>query len=222
MPHVTDNGNIQLLSLFEMSAHPDNTLYRSRSALIMLDNIVQSLNLTSLDAQDETASVYAPRAVPSVSTPMATPATNVTVTPPPAIGLGVSITVPQSSGGGQSPSAVRPLDCPCSALSLGQNWQFTAQYTPLWGFTPSWATDWDEAELRKEESRRLVWSALSLTTAHNSHSPSPSEMPIDFHVIQSHNVRHRALWFSDVTLTVTLCGTIVRPPLPWRIPRQVA
>jgi len=155
------------MALFEVSAHPDNTVARARSAIVLLDNIIRSLALTALDAHDPVASVFVPRSVPSVTLPVASYPSPVT------------------------PTALQPTGgagCSCSALSLGQNWSLTAKYTPLWGYTAAWPVEWDESEIRKEESRRLVWSALSLASAHNSHDSAFSEVPLDFHVIQPHNV----------------------------------
>ncbi|KAH7106904.1 hypothetical protein BKA62DRAFT_685456 [Auriculariales sp. MPI-PUGE-AT-0066] len=165
-----------ILALFEVSAHPDNTVARARSAIIMLDNIIRALALTSIDAADPAASVYAPRAVPTAAL------------------LG-----PQAQTSPITPATTSA--CTCAALSLGQNWSLSSKYTPLWGHTTAWAADWDEKEIHKEESRRLVWSTLSLATAHNSHDVAFSEVPLDFHVIQPHNY---ALLFPGESLANTI------------------
>lgn len=61
----------QLLALFETCAHPYHSAERSSSSMVMLDSIIRSLALTTIDANDPDASVFSHRAVPVV--PVATP-----------------------------------------------------------------------------------------------------------------------------------------------------
>ena len=62
-------GDSQLLAMFEMCAHPYHSSERSSSSLVMLDSIIRSLALTSIDANEPSASVFSPRAVPVVPVP---------------------------------------------------------------------------------------------------------------------------------------------------------
>lgn len=60
--------------------------------------------------------------------------------------------------------------CNCNSLLLSQNSPKSQIITPLWGFTPDWTPEWSEAEVEKEEARRLVWSSLILVAGHTSHA----------------------------------------------------
>ena len=60
--------------------------------------------------------------------------------------------------------------CNCSSLLLSQNSPRSQVITPLWGFTPDWTPEWSEAEIEKEEARRLVWASLILVAGHTSHA----------------------------------------------------
>ena len=60
--------------------------------------------------------------------------------------------------------------CNCNSLLLSQNTPKSQVITPLWGFTPDWTPEWSEAEIEKEEARRLVWSSLILVASHTSHA----------------------------------------------------
>lgn len=147
-----------LLALFEVSAHPNHSTERATSAMIMLDSIIRALALTAIDAADASASVFAPRVVPAIASH-------------------------QTSALGEAPQQ----GCSCQALSLGQNWPMASNFTPLWLHTAAWDQTWSEAEIRKEESRRLCWSSLCLAAAHTSHSAAFSQAPLDFYLIQPSN-----------------------------------
>ncbi|KZW00891.1 hypothetical protein EXIGLDRAFT_603573 [Exidia glandulosa HHB12029] len=151
-----------LLALFEVSAHPDHSTERATSAMIMLDSIVRALALTAIDAADTTASVFARRAVPVVPSQ-------------------------RSAIAGALPTPTPAPGCTCQALSLGHNWPLATNYTPLWLHTAAWDQSWSDVETRKEESRRLCWSSLSLAAAHTSHSAANSQAPLDFYIIQPEN-----------------------------------
>jgi hypothetical protein len=60
--------------------------------------------------------------------------------------------------------------CNCNSLLLSQNSPKSHAITPLWGFTPDWTPEWSEAEIEKEEARRLVWASLILVAGHTSHA----------------------------------------------------
>lgn len=156
--HNTDRAPCQLLALFEVCAHPYHSPERISSSLVMLDSIIRSLALTSIDADEPSVSVFSPRAVPVVPVP--------------------------------SPARVRRQEgCSCHSLTLGQVSRSSHEHTPLWVATAAWNPDWTLAEIRKEESRRLCWSALSLAAGHTSHAAAFSAPPLDYYCIQPGNVR---------------------------------
>lgn len=141
---------IQILALFEASAHPKHTPQRAASSLMYLDSIIQTLALTCLDASDPDTSVFPPKAVPSIAR--------------------------QSSANG--------------------SWQCSCDKSPLIGFSnngqasPGWDPDWTTAEIRKEESRRLCWSALTLVAAHTADCAAVRRKPLDLQLIKPSNVSH--------------------------------
>jgi hypothetical protein len=148
----------QLLTLFELCAHPFHSAERSSSSMVMLDSIIRSLALTTIDANEPSASVFSPRAVPIVAVP-------------------------------SSARVSRQEGCSCRALTLGQVSHSSHEHTPLWVATAAWNPDWTYAEIRKEESRRLCWSALQLAAGHTSHAAAFAALPMDYYCIQPANVR---------------------------------
>ncbi|EMD33836.1 hypothetical protein CERSUDRAFT_117900 [Gelatoporia subvermispora B] len=58
-----------ILALFESSCHPQYSPQRAAQALRYLDQIIQVLSLTFLDMNDPDASIFTPRAVPTVYLP---------------------------------------------------------------------------------------------------------------------------------------------------------
>lgn len=151
--------------------------------MIMLDSIIRAMALTKIDADDRTASVFSRRAVPTVArNPLL-----------------------QQAG-------PRAKHCTCQALSLGQNWTLSHSFTPLWIQTPAWDDSWTDVETRKDESRRLCWSALSLAAAHTAHAAAFSQAPLDFYIIQPSNVSklsNRCVGLSHI-LRSTLCCSLAR------------
>ncbi|KAJ8501742.1 hypothetical protein ONZ45_g12033 [Pleurotus djamor] len=55
-----------MLSLFEMSVHPQYDPDRLVNSLIFLDNIIRTISLTSVDANDPDVAIFPPRTVPVV------------------------------------------------------------------------------------------------------------------------------------------------------------
>ncbi|KAG9021991.1 hypothetical protein FRB95_001010 [Tulasnella sp. JGI-2019a] len=60
----------QILVLYEISSHPNCTLQRMQSAIFPLDNVIRTLGLTSLDAMDPRAPMFAPNEVPALGRPL--------------------------------------------------------------------------------------------------------------------------------------------------------
>ncbi|KAF8526163.1 hypothetical protein JB92DRAFT_2700846 [Gautieria morchelliformis] len=142
-----------LLALFEICAHPYQSAERSTSSLVMLDSIIRSLALTTIDANEPSVTVFSPHTVPAV------PSTRVS----------------------------RQKGCSCRALTLGQVSRSSHDHTPLWAATAAWNPEWTVAEIRKEESRRLCWSALQLAASHTSHAAAFAQSPLDYFCIQPSN-----------------------------------
>ncbi|KAF8610279.1 hypothetical protein BDV93DRAFT_430457 [Ceratobasidium sp. AG-I] len=159
-----------LLALFEISAHPEHSSERSRSALSFLDSIIRLLGLTTLDVMDPQASVFSPDNVPRL--PLSPKHTG----PSAAEQL-------QLSAQGKS---VVPATCACHALSIACTTTHS-QLTPFWVSSPGWDPSWIEVEIRREESRRLVWSALTLAAGFTAHDAAFAKDPTELHLIDAAN-----------------------------------
>ncbi|KAI0781970.1 hypothetical protein C8Q75DRAFT_795994 [Abortiporus biennis] len=137
-----------LIGFFEISAHPNHSTNRVRSAMGMLDSLIRSLSLTQLDKDDPRVSTFTSRLVPTVSSET-------------------------SDVAHWDPTLQRvPHDhsthqCTCSSFTLGHNSPIAQEVTPLWLTTPAWKEDWSEADVRKEECRRIVWSSMMLAAGHS-------------------------------------------------------
>ncbi|KIJ54399.1 hypothetical protein M422DRAFT_222008 [Sphaerobolus stellatus SS14] len=81
----------------------------------------------------------------------------------------------------------RQNGCSCRSLTLGSVSRSSHEHTPLWTATAAWNPDWNIAEIRKEESRRLCWSALQLAAGHTSHAAAFSTASFDYYCIQPSN-----------------------------------
>ena len=82
--------------------------------------------------------------------------------------------------------------CSCDELSLGHQWPEGQRQVPLWVASPTWNREWSEGEIRKEECRRLCWSALMLISGHTSYAAATNWRHSDFFVTEPSNVRYLA------------------------------
>ncbi len=177
-----------MIVFFEVSAHPAHNGPRVSSALTVLDNLICSLSMSVLDRNDQRASQFGSRTVPIVSAvPDHHPPRNGSWSPP--------VSVLLSAAPSLSPTIRHPLgtrtespntslvisanapSCVCNALTLGHNWRYANDLTPLWLMTPAWAPDASDPEIRKEECRRVVWSSVTLVAGYTSYVASLNAMP---------------------------------------------
>ena len=61
-------------------------------------------------------------------------------------------------------------------FTLGHTWPMVREVAPLWDMTPTWQSEWTEADIRKEECRRLVWSSVMLTAGHSSYTAASPDI----------------------------------------------
>ena len=187
----------QLIAFFEISPHPKHNALRVRGALSMLDSFVRSLAMTALDRGDHRASRFAARAVPAISSNVDYSATaggtwDVRPTHPHAH------LPPNAFSPNQSPTGQH--ECSCVAYTLGNNWSHAQDLTPLWLMTPAWNEEASDAEIRKEECRRLVWSAVMMVAGYTSFTAANNVMPtVDLTLMEPSNVR-RTLISDDPVL----------------------
>ncbi|KAI0044523.1 hypothetical protein FA95DRAFT_1562170 [Auriscalpium vulgare] len=168
-----------MLAFFEVLAHPAHSTTRVLSSLQVLDNVIRTLSLTCLDAGNPQASTYSPRSVPStISSPSP---------PPPAYAPDIryySDAVPPAFPAHAEPPGA---SCSCEALSLGRNWPECHEQAPSWIWSPAWNHEWGEGEVRREECRRLSWSAMMLVAGHSSYSSASSTAGLDMFMIEPSN-----------------------------------
>ncbi|EIN11157.1 hypothetical protein PUNSTDRAFT_118688 [Punctularia strigosozonata HHB-11173 SS5] len=189
-----------ILAVFEASAHSHFSLEREWNSLTLVDEIIRTLNLTFIDNGNPQVSAFAPHSVPVVVTqlpPLSSPPLGYserqgdpsnpspyTHTPTqqnpgydfglpsqprppsqPTTPLSVS---PQTSGfesSGEMPPLTpnSPLTCNCKSVppELASAWAWSP---------PPWPAHWTDDEIRREEERRLVWTALALVSNYASQS----------------------------------------------------
>lgn len=181
-----------LLALFEVSAHPEHSTGRSRSALIFLDGVIRMLGLTVMDVMDPQASVFSADRVPRI------PLSQRKDKPDPGA-------VSEFVGTSQA----APATCACQALSIVSTTTH-GQLTPFWVSSAGWDPNWNESEIRREESRRLVWSALTLAAGFTAHDAAFAKDPTELHIIDAANY---ALCFPGETM-------IRRSPTPVHSPHE--
>lgn len=140
------------------------------ASMAMLDSIIRTLSLTSIDAADKDVSVFTSHHMPSVHINLEQPKKLFWDSP----------ATPGSNGSMGS--------CECATLSLGHQWASASEHTPLWLSTPAWEENWSDNEVRKESCRRLVWSAVTLAAAHSSYATAQKTSGPDLFVSNPSNV----------------------------------
>lgn len=143
----------------------------------MLDMIIRSLGMTSLDIDDPRSAKFSPRSVPVIAQHTWSPPRQA-VYPTGHLLATPNVAQPRY-----------PLEgCSCSSMTLGQCWPASYEYTPLWVTTPAWDDNWSEAEVRKEGCRRLCWSALALIAGHTSYATAEKRIPTELFLREPANV----------------------------------
>lgn len=160
--------------------------------MVILDSLVRTMGLTSLDAGDSRTTIFAPGAPPVVQ--------------------------PQSTTrlaleGQEEGLSSHSKGCQCAQHSLGSRWSMSQSVTPLWVSTPAWSEDLSESEMRKEECRRLVWSSVMLVAGHSSYSAAHLQSPsLDLFMIDPANVS---------IFVVKLSSTLIRFAVFSAVPRRI-
>lgn len=137
--------------------------------------------MTDLDADNPTASTFARNAVPAVEVSseenendsISKLHQNSMLMPPPQ--SLVDATIPESR-------------CPCDELSLGSQWPEAHKQVPFWVSTPMWNREWTEGEIKKEECRRVHWSALMLVSGQTSFADAVNWKLQDLFILEPSNV----------------------------------
>lgn len=180
----------KILSFFEVCAHPQQQTTRIHAALNILDSIIRSLSISYLDANNPTASTFIRNAVPVIEV-----SSEKYVSLPQRYPIPISMPSLTQQYAQQQQIAIDPTvrasSCPCERLSLGFQWPEAQTQAPLWVATPMWNREWTEGEIKKEECRRLCWSALMLVSGHSSFAAAVNWSRLDLFMVEPSNVRAR-------------------------------
>ncbi|THU90350.1 hypothetical protein K435DRAFT_728440 [Dendrothele bispora CBS 962.96] len=125
-----------ILTLFETSLHPQFSPEQASTSLTLLDEIISSLSLTTIDAADPDVSHFCQQTVPIVYLEVG-PNDNVHNNPNPNV----------------TKCSCLPLDSPP-----------LDPYTP-WSYALPWDPSWSRKQIRDEECRRLCWCAVGLVAS---------------------------------------------------------
>ena len=199
---------------------------RIKSALETLDNIIRTLSLSFIDQHSSPESLKG-------SNLLGNPNSTSRVLPSPLYNRSaMSSTLPairHSSQLLQYRSEYTPLQaivtdngnqivsqgtCRCNELCLGYGWKEAKTLVPFWLCTPMWSPTWTEAEIRREECRRLCWNTLLLFASYTSYCAGLGIGVLDLFLLRPSNVSGSTaslfqLWADD---------SLVSQPLPWREP----
>ncbi|KZP06293.1 hypothetical protein FIBSPDRAFT_842281 [Athelia psychrophila] len=166
-----------MLAMFENAGYPQQSIHRSFASIHVLDRIIRTLSLTTIDASDPNASTFALREVPRV----------------------ITIRHPHMSDSADLERETSPVTheaCDCASLTLGRHWAGAREHTPLWMSTPAWDDNWSEGEFKKETCRRLCWSTVSFVTAISSYTTARQAAGLDLYITEPAN----ALFFQFALL----------------------
>lgn len=159
---VLFNGHtLQLLVMFETFGHPLYSLSRSRSALAILDNLITGMGLLDMDRANPLACRFTQHSVPSVFA---------------------------AHGGPTNVDSVAPTRCQCDRLSTCAR-EIAGGSTKSRRTSLAWPTLESSAETRREEQRRLVWSALKLGTGHMSYFLAVGLKSVDWNICRPWKAR---------------------------------
>jgi hypothetical protein len=184
--------------MFEVCAHPLHSSLRSASSMVILDQIIRTLSLTFLDADDPNVSVFSRREVPRIP-PEQKPVQQTSWNAPSRfiddpIAFRDPVIAPGSEGSHlRRKSSPKPIilieNCKCAILSLGHRWASALEHTPEWLSTPAWDENWSDGEIKKESCRRLCWSTVSLAAGHSSYTTAYKANGLDLFITEPANVR---------------------------------
>ncbi|KAH9993706.1 hypothetical protein BJV74DRAFT_760416, partial [Russula compacta] len=175
-----------ILAFFEVCGHSQHKMTRIHSSLSILDSIIRSLAMQYLDASNPTASTFVRNDVPIVQVSSENHVSTSQHYP-------TSMSIPSLPQQYVQPQqiavapTIRASNCLCNELSLGAQWPEAQEKVPLWVATPMWNREWTEGEIRREECRRLCWSALMLVSGQTSFSEAAKWSHMDLFMVEPSN-----------------------------------
>ncbi|KAI0351438.1 hypothetical protein OH77DRAFT_938368 [Trametes cingulata] len=241
-----DIGLIQatwLIVYFEMQSHPQQSVARGRSSLLLLDSLVRLFSLTTIDADLKRAcspavprDAFGSNAFSSASTLGSHPPLNIAThlgnAFSPMSGLSAATFTDSSFDAGlglHSATLNEPVvpdhftlgpstapcssSCNCASLTISRHWPSVQGFAPSWAGTLMWPVGLSEGEFQKEECRRLVWSSVMLTASLNAYTSVIEDM--ERSTLSIKDPRNFELLFPGESLALT--GTPVHPNNVWTL-----
>ena len=149
---------------------------RLRSSLLLLDSLMRMFSLATLD---ENVKPRGPSPFVGSSAQVSFPIPGSTgislrVTPQPAPHVLSNILLSSSQS---RPS--QPRGCNCISLSMGHNSPIVDSLAPSWTGMMMWPEGLPEADFKKEECRRLVWSCVMTIATMNAYTSGTPEGTIN-------------------------------------------
>lgn len=177
------------------------------ASLVLLDNVIRVLGLTCIDADNPRSPIFLEYAVPGLGRCTPEAGMNEPSHHPlrsihqqhqqnfPQV-VYHTTTHPTPFDSYREVAHYPPVNattgCPCQSLSLGSVVTPSIRSsTPLWLLTPKWDAydlDRDYGEIRKEESRRLVWSTLTMVGGDRGARLALEQPQLDLHLAKPENV----------------------------------
>ncbi|EJF65111.1 hypothetical protein DICSQDRAFT_132648 [Dichomitus squalens LYAD-421 SS1] len=199
-----------MIVFFEMQSHPQQSLERSQSSLLLLDSLFRLFGLTRIDEnlkprghspygtiqpQGYNPAAYMGGTVQSLPTasygtpgtsnvPLQAQASDFMPLPNTIPGLadGMSMgSVPRWDEHDHSSPPSHRAGCSCVAVSLGKHWPSVHKLAPSWAGTMMWPEGLTEAEFRREECRRLVWSSVMVIANLHAYTAAVPDVMIGGH-----------------------------------------
>jgi hypothetical protein len=136
-----------------------------RSTLVLLDSLIVGLGLLDLDKEEYSMTTFSPNSVPS---PFALFSDHL--------------------GQDAIDQGATKRGCSCTDFQLSSTSPSSRTISPFWVASPGWNEKWDVVETRREEQRRLVWSALAVISGHLSHHNSTKRLTSNFNIAKPWNV----------------------------------
>ena len=165
------------------------------SCLVLMDNVFRILDLVHTDAKSPRRVTFNSSRVPSlgrrklmpnphVAEHMPYPPGHALQTQPGPVAQPARMQIVRSFVG---PRLEDRKGCPCKELSLGAI-PSQARSTPTWMMTPGWNPTATYAEIRQEESRRLVWNSIASVGIDAAARFSLGMPQLDLHISDLRNV----------------------------------
>lgn len=183
--------------MFEVTCHPAHSESRARSTLFLLDSLILGLGLLDMDKEERSVTTFASNTAPSLLGP-----------------------VHDSTTWGTADRGVTKRGCSCSQFQIANMSPSSRKITPFWLSSPGWKKEWDVVEIRREEQRRLVWSALNLASAHLAFFNAVKHTSLNLGIAKAWNVSNCWSFYRILDPSPSVSGLNGRRIVQSLVPRR--